>query len=188
MADNNTADVTALKGVAGGYGFSAPAGTTAPTGYSSTLGSAFANMGFISSDGMEESIDADSEEVTDLNGEVVCVLESKETEKLTFTLISTTDDALKEMHGHANVTTATSMTTVQHKAGSFTERVYAFELLTKDGKKWRKVAPNAKVTSRGPIVHGAGNVYAREIELTCSPDASGVRVYDYIQRGTSGGN
>lgn len=185
MADNNTADSTALKGVAGGYGFSAAISVTPPTDFSSTLANTFKNMGFISADGIEETVDVDTEEVTDLNGEVVCVLESKETEKITFTLISTTDDALKEMHGHSNVTTASNKTTVQHKAGSFTERVYVFDLLTKDGKKWRKVAPNAKVTSRGPIVSGAGNVYAREIELTCSPDASGVRVYDYIQRSTS---
>lgn len=184
MANNDTADVSALKGVSGGYGFSAVAGTTAPTDFT-TLAAAYKNMGFISADGIEESIDVDSEEVTDLNGEVVCVLESKETEKLTFTLISTTDDALKEMHGHSNVTTASSKTTVQHKAGSFTNRVYVFDLLTKDGNKWRKVAPSAKVTNRGPIVHGSGNVYAREIELTCSPDSSGVRVYDYIQRPSS---
>lgn len=184
MANNDTADVSALKGVSGGYGFSAVAGTTAPTDFT-TLAAAYKNMGFISADGIEESIDVDSEEVTDLNGEVVCVLESKETEKLTFTLISTTDDALKEMHGHSNVTTASSKTTVQHKAGSFTNRVYVFDLLTKDGYKWRKVAPSAKVTNRGPIVHGSGNVYAREIELTCSPDSSGVRVYDYIQRPSS---
>lgn len=184
MANNNTADVTALKGVQGGYGFSAPISVTPPTDFT-TLAATFKNMGFISSDGLEESVDIDSEEVTDLNGEVVCVLESKETEKLKFTLISTTEDALKEMHGHSNVSTASNVTTVQHKAGSFTNRVYVFDLLTKDGQKWRKVAPNAKVTSRGPIIHGAGNVYAREIELTTSPDASGVRVYDYIQRPAS---
>jgi hypothetical protein len=185
MAENNTADATELKGVSGGYGFSAPAGTTPPTTYSSTLPSAFANMGFISSDGIEETIENDSEEVTDMNGEVIAVLSSKETEKLTFTLVSTTDEALKEMHGHANVTTASGTTTVEHKAGSFTERVYAFDLLTKTGKKWRKVLPSARVTNRGPIVHGAGSLYAREIELTLSPDANGVRMYDYIERATS---
>ncbi len=178
---NNTADVTGIKGVTGGYGFSAPITVTPPTDFT-TLANTFKNMGFISSDGIEEAVDIDSEEVTDLNGEVVCILESKETEKITFTLISTTDDALKEMHGHSNVSTSSNTTTVQHKAGSFTNRVYVFDLLTKDGNKWRKVAPNARVTNRGPIIHGSGNVYAREIELTCSPDASGVRVYDYIQR------
>ena len=186
MADNNTADVTSMKGVTGGYGFSAVLGTTAPTGYSSTLGAAFANMGFISSGGIEESVDVESSEETDMNGEVVCVLVSKETEKLKFTLMSTSDDALKEMHGHSNVSTATTTTTVQHKAGSFTNRVYVFDLLRKDGKKHRKVAPNAVVSSRGPIVHAAGNVYAREIELTCSPDSSGVRIYDYIERAAQG--
>lgn len=181
MANNDTADVTNIKGVQGGYGFSAPITVTPPTDFTA-LASTFANMGFITSDGIEENIDVDSEEVTDLNGEVVCILESKETEKITFTIMSTTEDALKEMHGHSNVTTSNDVTTVVHKAGSFTERVYVFDLLAKNGLKWRKVAPNARVTSRGPIVHGAGSVYSREIELTCSPDANGVRVYDYIQR------
>ena len=181
MANNNTADVTASKGVAGGYGFSAPISVTPPTDFPA-LASTFKNMGFISSDGIEESIETDSEDVPDLNGEIVCVLEKKETEKIKFTLISTSDDALKEMHGHSNVSTASNTTTVQHKAGSFTNRVYVFDLLTKDNYKWRRVVPNAKVTSRGPIVSGAGNVYAREIELTTSPDTNGVRVYDYIQR------
>jgi CBS domain-containing protein len=142
-------------------------------------------MGFISSDGLEESLDADTEEYTDINGEVICVLTSKETEKITITLASTTDDALKEMHGHDNVTTADGMTTITHKSGAFSERVYVFELLTKNNKKWRKVLPNARVSSRGPIVHGAGNVYAREIEYTLSPDANGVRMYDYIERAAS---
>ena len=184
MADNNTADVSSIKGVQGGYGFSAPITVTPPTDFTA-LAATFANMGFIGSDGIEENIDVDSEEATDMNGEVVAVLASKETETLKFTLISTSDDALKEMHGHSNVTTTSNTTTVKHKAGSFTERVYVFDLLLKSGKKWRKVAPNAKVTNRGPIVHASGNLYAREITLTCSPDSNGVRVYDYIQRGTS---
>lgn len=181
MANNSTADVTSIKGVRGGYGFSAPITTTPPTDFTA-LDAAFKNMGFISSDGIEENVDIDSEEVTDMNGEVVAVLESRETETLTLTLISNTEDALKEMHGHGNVTTATNVTTVQHKAGSFTERVYVFDLLQKNGLKHRKVAPNARVTGRGPIVHASGNLYAREITLTCSPDENGVRVIDYIQR------
>lgn len=181
MTANNTADVSNVKGVQGGYGFSAVAGTTAPTDFTA-LSSAFANMGFISSDGIEEAIEVDSTEETDINGDVVCVLVSKETETLKFTLISTTDEALKEMHGHANVATANDVTTVTHSADPFANRVYVFDLLLKNGNKLRKVAPNAKVTDRGPIVHGAGNLYAREITLTCSPDANGARIIDYIQR------
>ena len=184
MANNSTADVTSIKGVQGGYGFSAPISVTPPTDFTA-LATTFKNMGFISSDGIEENVDVDSEEVTDMNGEVVAVLESRETETLVFTLISNTEDALKEMHGHENVSTTSNVTTVEHKAGSFTERVYVFDLLQKSGLKHRKVAPNARVTERGPIVHASGNLYAREITLTCSPDSNGVRIYDYIQRKAS---
>ncbi len=180
MADNSTSDVTNVKGVDGGYGFSAPAGTTVPA-IGSALGSSFANMGYISSDGLEESVETDSEEVTDLNGDVVYVMTSKETEKLTFTLISLTADSLKEMHGQGNVTTTSSLTTVKHKTTDRGQRTYVFELLLKDGRAWRKAVPYGQVTEVGPIVHGAGNVFGREITITCYPDSDGVRIYDYIQ-------
>ena len=77
---------------------------------------------------------------------------------------------------------STSLRNEYNEISSYCKQNKQPVFLTKNGEKWRKVAPNAKVTSRGPIVHGAGNVYAREIELTTSPDTNGVRVYDYIQR------
>lgn len=180
MADNSTADVTNVKGVEGGYGFCATAGTTVPS-VGSSLGSSFDNMGFISSDGLEESIESDKTEVVDMNGEVVYVMTSKETEKIKITLISFTLAALKEMHGHGNVSSTSSLITIQHKATNRTQQTYVFDLLLKDGRAWRKVIPYGQVTEVGPIVHGAGNVFGREITITCAPDSSGVRIYDYIQ-------
>ena len=183
MAANNTADVSNVKGVLGGYGFSAPVGTAVGTDSDpfSALSNTFKNMGFISSDGIEEEIDTDTEDVADLNGEIVCVLKSQETETLTLTLISITADSLAEWHGHEAVEVDDGIITVKHSNIDHDIRCYVFELLLKDGRKWRKVVPNGQVTEVGSVVHGSAEVAGREITITCMPDEDGIRVYDYIE-------
>ena len=182
MADNSTADVTNVKGVRGGYGYSAPIGTTLPTDASpfATLASGFDNMGFISSDGVEESIDVDTDNVLDLSGDVVYVIKSSEVETEVLTLISTTLASLKEMHGHSNVAQKTGFIEVTHTVKEHDQRSYVFDLVLKGGRRLRKVIPNGIVSEVGSITYVSSEVYAREITITCMPDTTGVRVYDYI--------
>lgn len=182
MADN----VTNIKGaVDGGYAFSAPAGSSVPA-IGSALGTAFKNMGYVSADGIAENRETEVEEVSDLSGNVVYTMKSRETEKLVLTLISLTEDSLKEMHGHDNVSTSGNVITVEHITTDYDQRVYVFDLLCKDGRQWRKKVPSGQVTEVGPIVYGAGNVFGREITITCYPDSDGVRMYDYIQVSPTG--
>lgn len=186
MAQNDTADVTNVKGVQGGYGYSATYGTTLSSAapFEDTL-TGYDNMGFISSDGIEESVDADTEEITDLNGEVIFVAKSKEKETIKITLTSMTVESLNEFHGHSNVDDSGDFIVVEHKNTDHDQRAYLFDLLLKDGRQWRKFVPNGMVTEVGPIVLGAGKVFSREITITCSPDSDGVRVYDYIEKSAS---
>lgn len=185
MANNNTADVSNVKGVQGGYGFSAPAGTTLDlsTNPFVALGTDFENMGFISEDGIEEEVDADTENILDLNGDTVYVAKSSETETLVLTLMSITTRGLSEWYGDDAVDdTSTDYWKISHMAVDHDQRAYVFELLLKDGRKWRKYVPNGQVSEVGSIVHGAANVAMREITITCMPDENGVRMYDYIQK------
>lgn len=184
MASNDTHDVSNVKGVQGGYGFSAPTSATLPDDSDpfAALGTGFDNMGFISSDGIEEEIDADSDTVTDMNGDVVYVVKSSETETLVLTLISVTEAALKEMHGHGNVTSETNFFKVAHTIKDHDQRAYVFDLLLKDGRKLRKVVPSGIVSEVGSITYVSSEVYGREITITCMPDADGNRVIDYIQK------
>ena len=185
MTANNTADVSNVKGVQGGYGFSAPVDTEldVSTNPFAALGAAFDNMGFISSDGIEESVESDTDEITDINGDVVYVTKSSETETLVLTLISVTKASLSEWHGHSAVDdTSNDYLKVSHTPTDHDRRLYVFELLLKDGRKWRKIVPNGQVTEVGSIVHASGEVAGREITITCYPDENGVRVYDYIEK------
>lgn len=184
---NNTADVSNVKGVQGGYGFSAAPGTALVTDNNpfAAIPDSAANMGFISNDGVSEEIERDTDEVTDINGDVIFVIKTKEKETQKFTLVSTSIEALSQMHGHDNVTDTASYTKIAHNANERPHRQYVFDLLLKDGRKWRKFIPDGQVTDVGGIVYGAGNVFGREITVTCYPDASGNRVYDYIEKQTN---
>jgi hypothetical protein len=188
VTPNNTADVSNVKGVQGGYGFSAPLGTTLPTSSSpfATLASGFGNMGFISKDGLAESLETETEEEEDLNGDVVFVAKSTEKEKIVLTLIGTNPESLSEWYGHANVDTTGTSIAIQHKVIDRAARSYVFDLLLKDSRKWRKIVPNGLVTRVGEIVFAKKGKVSREIEITCLPDSSGVRIYDYIEKTTSG--
>ena len=57
---NNQENVSAGKGVKGGYIFSAPVDTPLPTDIKTKLDEAFCVLGFISEDGYVETIDEDS--------------------------------------------------------------------------------------------------------------------------------
>lgn len=181
---NSTADVSNVKGVQGGYGFSAAPGAALVTDANPfvALPDSVANMGFISNDGIEEEIESDTDEVTDINGDVIFVIKTSEKETQTFTLVSTSIEALSQMHGPDNVTDGDSYTKVAHNAKERPHRQYLFDLLLKDGRKWRKYIPDGQVTEVGSIVYGAGEVFGREITITCYPDTSGNRVYDYIEK------
>lgn len=186
MAANDTKDVSNVKGVFGGYGFSAPVGSAVGTDqdkFAALDASVFDNMGFISEDGIEEEIDADTDEIVDMNGDVIFVAKSSETETLVLTLVSVTEASLKEWYGHGNVDASNaSYIAIEHISTNREARAYVFELLLKDGRKWRKHVPNGVISEVGSIVYGSGEVAGREITITCMPDASGVRMYDYIEK------
>ena len=68
---NNTDNVSSAKGVKGGYIFRAPVGTDLPTDIKTPLDPAFKVLGFISEDGYVESLETDSEDIVDMNGDLM---------------------------------------------------------------------------------------------------------------------
>ncbi len=178
---NDTANVSTGKGVAGGYVFRAPVATaTIPTDNTTALGTEFVGLGYISEDGISESIESDSENVVDMNGDVILVASSSREETITFTLVEVMADALKVAYGDANVTTANDVITVKHNGADTGQHVYVFELVLKNGRKWRQVVPVGSVTEVGELTINSGEVVGREITIACAADAQGNTVYDYI--------
>lgn len=178
---NTVANVSTTKGVAGGYFYSAPSTATVPTDITTALPADFVNLGFISEDGVTESIETDSESMVDMNGDTVYTASSSRTETITATLIEVKEAALKEIYGHDMVTTSNDLITVKHGSHTASERIYVLELVLRDGRRWRQVVPAGQVTEVGEMSLASGELAGREITITCNVDANGVSVYDYIE-------
>ncbi len=178
---NNTDNVSSAKGVSGGYIFSAPVGTELPTDYKTQLGSAFKVLGFISNDGYTETTDSDSEDLTDMNGDLMDSPQTSRVESGQLTLAEIKAETLKAQYGEANVTDEGGMITVKHNGKSTTVRSYVLELVLKNGRRWRKVIPMGQSADLDDLNVAVGELCARALTIKYLTDADGNTCYDYIQ-------
>lgn len=178
---NSTDNVSSTKGVRGGYCFVAPLGVTLPTDYSTALPSAFKCLGFISEDGYVETVDSDSEDITDMNGDLMDSPQTSRVESATLTLAEIKAMTLKLMYGDENVTDKAGVITVKHNGNSSGTWAVVLELLLKNNRKWRKVVPLFQCSELGDMTLAVGELAARELTAKYLTDESGNTCYDYIQ-------
>lgn len=178
---NNQANVSAGKGVKGGYIFSAPAGTTLPTDIKTALDPAFKCLGFISEDGYVETVDEDSDDIVDMNGDIMDSANSNRVESAQFTLAEIKSETLKRMYGSANVTDSGGIITVKHNADSHDTFAYVLELVLKNGRRWRKVVPQGKSSELDDLTVASSELCQRSLTVKYLTDAAGNTCYDYIE-------
>lgn len=178
---NNVANVSSAKGAKGGYIFTAPAGTELPTDYKTKLDSAWKCLGFISEDGYTETLDTDSEDFKDMNGDLMASQQTSRVESGQFTLAEIKAATLKMMYGDANVTDENGVITVKHNGDSSDTWPLVLELVLKDGRRWRKVVPLAQSSELDDLTIAIGELAARAITVKYLTDDHGNTCYDYIQ-------
>ena len=164
---NNVANVSSAKGVKGGYIFTAPAGTALPTDYKTALPAAWKCLGYISEDGYVETLDTDSEDIKDMNGDLMASPQTSRVESAQLTLAEIKAATLKVMYGSDNVKDEEGMITVKHNGNSDETWPAVLELVLKDGRRWRTLA--------------VGELAARALTVKYITDDAGNTCYDYIQ-------
>lgn len=178
---NNTDNVSSAKGVKGGYIFRAPTGTELPTDIKTPLDPAFKVLGFISEDGYVESIEADSSDMVDMNGDLMDSPQTSRVESAQFTLAEIKAETLKVQYGEENVTDENGIITVKHNGDSVTTSSYVLELLLKNGRRWRKVVPKGQSSELDDLTIAVGELCARAITMKYLTDEQGNTCYDYIE-------
>lgn len=178
---NNVANVSSTKGLKGGYIFTAPAGTALPTDYKTALAPVWKCLGFISEDGYTETLDTDSEDFNDMNGDLMASPQTSRVESGQFTLAEIKAATLKMMYGDANVTDENGVITVKHNGDSSDTWPLVLELVLKDGRRWRKVIPLAQSSELDDLTLAVGELAARALTVKYLTDESGNTCYDYIQ-------
>lgn len=169
---NNTANVSVGKGVQGGYMFVAPAGSTLPTDYETALDAAFLNVGYLGDDGIVFSDSSSNDSFYDLNGDSIESSASEIEKTFTVTLREIKKDSLALIYGTANVTDANGKLTSHDKGPNDASYAVVFELLLKNGRKWRRVVPNCKLGELGDMTVVSTELVGREITMSALKDAT----------------
>ena len=178
---NNQANVSAGKGVKGGYIFSAPVGTTLPTDIETELNTAFKCLGFISEDGYVETVEEDSNDIVDLNGDLMDSSNSNRVESAQFTLAEIKAETLKRQYGENNVTDKGGIITVHHNSDSHSVFAYVLELVLKNGRRWRKVIPQGQSSELDDLTVASSELCQRALTMKYLTDEAGNTCYDYIE-------
>ena len=178
---NSTDNVSSTKGVRGGYIFVAPTGTALPTDYSTALPTAYKCLGFISEDGYVETVDSDSEDLVDMNGDLMDSPQTSRVESAQLTLAEIKAMTLKLMYGDENVTDKAGVITVKHNGNSNGTWVVVLDLLLKNNRKWRKVVPLFQCSELDDLTLAVGELAARALTAKYLTDETGNTCYDYIQ-------
>lgn len=178
---NDAQNVSFGKPKATGAVFVAPQGTAVPTDATSELDAAFKGLGYVSEDGLVNSVETDTESVNAWGGDQVLVGQTSFAETFTVNLIETNPEALKVYYGEDNVTVDGDNITVNQNSAQLPECVVVFELVLTGGRIKRIVVPRAQIADRSSeITYTDGEAIAYPAAFTAYPDGSGNTHTEYI--------
>lgn len=184
MNANNV--TTGKRRTAGGI-YRAAAGTTLPTDATTSLAAAFKEIGYISEDGVTNSISKTTNEIKEWGGDTVDSEVSEQTDQFTFKSIESMNvDTLKAVFGDTNVTESTGAISILVKAGAFGGGVWVIDVAQKGGRLKRIVIPDGKITALGDIVYNGSEAVGYDITLSAFYDSTiGGTHKEYISAATS---
>ena len=116
-----------------------------------------------------------------MNGDMVYTAVSGRVETFTMTFIEVMAYVLSTLYGSANVAESSGVITVKHKTIELPEYVFVFELVLRDGRRWRRILPCGQITSRDERNLVSSELFGYQAEITANQGADGATVIDYIQ-------
>lgn len=174
-------NVAAGKPKIGGAVSFAPTTATLPTDATTAL-AGFTNLGYISEDGLTQSVERTTENIKAWGGDVVLNIQTEFVETFSFKLIESLNvDARKAVFGDANVSGAlsTGITTIINSK-EMPEKAWVIDMVARDAVT-RIVVPNGKVTAIGEISYTDSDAIGYDITVTAFPDSSGNASYEYTK-------
>ena len=178
-------NVTAGKPKTSGAVFTAPAGTTLPTDAVTAMPSvsdAYKDLGFVSEDGVTESISIATTAIKEWGGSIVLVTQDEKTATFKFELIEYLKNEVQQFaNGDDNVTgdidSGMVITVDDSDAG---ERVLVFWQILRGGIPLRIVVPRCKIIAVGDIVYKGNDAIAYNVTVQASKEVSGQYYKKYM--------
>lgn len=157
---NAEINVSAAKGVVGGYCWRAPVGTALPDSWSWVPTEAWKCMGYITEDGETFSTTSNVTEFRDQNGDLIDSSQSQYGETFSCSFAESKKATFESVFGEEAVTDENGTLTVNHTGAEPGSYSYAFLFVLKDGRKWIRFAEKCKRTSVGDVTTNSSSLLA----------------------------
>ena len=128
-----------------------------------------------------ETVDEDSDDIPDMNGDIMDSSNSNRVESAQLTLAEIKAETLKRQYGDKNVTDANGVITVKHNSNSHDVFSYVLELVLKNGRRWRKVVPMGKSAELDDLTIASSELCQRALTMKYLTDEQGNTCYDYYE-------
>ena len=161
--------------------------TTFPTDASSALAETVLDAGYVSEDGLVETVDASDDKIKAWGGDIVKIVRTEHSVSYTFTLIESKNaDALKLLFGEENVTVAAGKICVNKTATMIPRASFIFDM--RDGKEdIRILVKDGQPSISGDVNFTDGDAIGYEVTVEAFPDADGVKSILMIDSGDPAG-
>jgi len=181
MANTATNITTGKPNVSGAVYVGTIGTATVPTDATTTLGSDFVCLGYVSEDGLQNNNEMDVSAIKAWGGMIVYRSLNELDDNFVLTLLESENvDVLKNVYGDKNVTESDGAITINVKADDPQEKIWVFELALRNNKKKRIVIPDGAITSRGTITYNDSDAVGYEITVSAYPDSEGNTHKEYI--------
>lgn len=160
--------------------YAAPLGTALPTTATASLDNAFVDLGWVSEDGVTNSISRDTTKHRAWGGEVVKVTQDSYTETVTLALLESSADVLSVVYGADNVTESGDTITVEHSRLMLEKQSFVIDFVDGD-RAGRIVIREGQVTEVADVVYRHSDLTRYEITIDVfKPDNADNAVVTYF--------
>lgn len=180
MGDGTAANVRV--GVVGGI-FRGPLTATLPANHAAAVAAnlestlitgGLAKCGYVSTDGVTQTIDASTSKITAWGGDVVRVVQTEHSVTYKYKVIETNEETLKEYYGEDATAQEVQIT------GAMLPRLKRVIPVRDGNKRIVIVLPDSQVISRSEIQYYGEDAVGYEVEVEAFPDENGVKAYLYL--------
>lgn len=162
-----------------------------PTDATTSLDSDFKCLGYVSEDGLTNSMSGEKEEIKAWGGDPVLVTNDNQEDQFKFTLLEVlNEDVLKAVFVDSNVTvtaatsSAPKSVTVNVNSTQTPECVWVIDMVMRGNNPKRIVIPYGKVVTIGEITYKDDEAVGYDITLAATPDTNGNTHYEYMTIGS----
>lgn len=183
---NQVTNVAAVKSTRYGGGLlSSALGIPAPTDATTDPDVGFTAVSLIGDDGLTDAPGRTSDDVRDINGDIVLTVQTEYGLKVSFTLLERTLEALKEVYGQGNVTetvdgvSGATKRVIKYNSDELPHRQWILQLKGKAGRTVRKFYPDAQIVELSEVKYAKKGPVAYACTMTAYPDENGNCQYEY---------